>query len=104
MVYSPRVEIFVNGKSVPYRSFNEEEQAKVDEAQIRAERLYNSRKSEGLSIKGINLNTFRQKHVVLLVSPQPGDDVTYSELPGDVEQIWVRWQDPLRGKFNMPLT
>ena len=93
----------MNGKSVSYRPFNEDEQAKVDEGRNLMERLCNRLKAEGKSVKGINLNIFRQKHVVLLESPQPGDEVTYSELPDNVEQLWVRWQDPIRGKYNMPL-
>lgn len=83
--------VFCNRRPIPHRSLNDAEQAKLDKdrANVRAS-------------PGLKLNTASQLHLMLLESPQGGDDITYSDLPDEYDELWVRWPNSSGdGHFNM---
>ena len=63
--------VLLNGEPIPWRPLNAQERAKNIACRRAAVRMH--KKLDG---KGMRLNTKRQFHAVLLVCPEPGDDLT----------------------------
>jgi len=72
------LKVYCNGEPLPFRDLTDEEMAEIDTGER------------------------SQRHVMLLESPQPGDNLTYAwENP--VTEVWVHWPNPDGGHFVMQI-
>jgi len=85
--------ILLNGNYIPWRPFNAEELAKLEK-----ERAGFQRMAEHMPMK---LNTKRQLFAYLLVTPEGGDDLTYTDLPEGYDELRVHWKGRDGSTYSM---
>ena len=87
--------ILLNGDPIPWRPLSARERAENIACRRSARRVY-----EELAVKGMRLNTKRQFHAVLLVCPEPGDDLKATGVSEDYDEVWVRWDGSMSDAWN----
>jgi len=85
--------ILLNGNYIPWRPFNAEELAKLEK-----ERAGFQRMAEHMPMK---LNTKRQFFAYLLVTPDGGDVLTYTDLPEEYDELRVHWKGRDGSTYSM---
>jgi hypothetical protein len=92
--------VLLDGQPIPHRLLNEHEQAKLDESRAAWERTHAEYEAAGKK-PPFKLNTKRQFHVVVLVCPEPGNNLTYRDMPEGYDEFHIRWHDPNGSTFHM---
>ena len=113
----PDPTILLNGNYIPWRPFNDEEQAKLDVNRQAGKRMSAYLRETGkispddpewceacfdvdVGLCDVH-NGKKQFHAFLLVTPVGGDDLTYTDLPEGYDELRVRWKGKDNAFYNM---